>query len=333
MPHSFLYCPILRTKAGEAAALEYLVPWQRDRIFPIFRVTQRPPATFAAKLAAGWVGRRAALDGMFSFRSGGATADFDAVFQAMSAVGVLVIPSTIINAPATYLASVRAKIGQNAPGLVLRCRLNELANAVAYATSQGWSPSDVDLVVLIGSILEHDPAALAGPVAALISTHVSPGTWRSVAFGSSAAPKDFGSLNHGLNIVPRLDWQLWQGLPQNPAMPIHYSDFGTTHLDMTEPPSAAMASATVSVRYTTNADWLMIKGVRTNGPTGIAMPIQYQQHAITLASHPAFNHVVPCWADGKITAIASSLRGTGSRTTWVEIAMNRHFSVVTHQLP
>jgi hypothetical protein len=324
---------MLKTKAGEAVALGHLTDERKARIFPIFQVGENPPPTFAVRMATTWAGRAAALDGLFNFNLTGSTAHFDGVFNALAGHGIPVVPSLQINAPPAYLASVVAKVGQHAPGLVLRTNLASLPTAPAYAAAQGWPTGSIDLVVEVGHIAEFDPASLAAYVSTALATNVAAGLWRSVSLSSSSAPKDFGGLPYGVSVIPRRDWILWNGLVQPAGQRIDYSDFGVSHLDLTEPPGVAMARATVSVRYTAANHWVMIKGTSTNGPNGLPMGDQYLSHAQTLIARPDFNAIPPCWADDRIRAIAAGTSSPGGRSQWVEINTNRHLSLVAETLP
>lgn len=329
----YRYVPILKTKAGEAVALDNLLPQQKDRIFPLFCIGETAPGTFSARVATAWSGRVLALDGIFNFNFSGSTASFNSLFASLVAAGVLVVPSVELGAPQAYLTAVQAKVGSSTPGVVLRAPLGSVANAAQYAATCGWPTQIVDLVVQLGHIAEFDPGTLAGYVNGSLGGSVAPGVWRSVTLSSSAAPKDFGGLSAGVNIVPRRDWALWNNVAQPVGQPIDYSDYAQSHLDLTEPPGYAMAKATVSARYAGQQHWVMVKGRPTTGQNGLPMSSQYRSHAILLTARPEFGGVPNCWADARITAIANHTSTPGGRAQWVEIGTNRHLSVVVAQLP
>jgi len=141
-------------------------------------------------------------------------------------------------------------------------------------------------------------------------------------------------------LVPRLDWRLWQNVSPLVSGPLDYADYGTSNPDMADVPPYVMGNATVSVKYTLDNDWLMVKGRPTSGRTGLPMAGQYFSHATTLHGTAGFGGVPGCWADTRITQIALRMpalggraRTSGSRTSWVEISMNRHLSLVCDRLP
>ncbi|PYE98917.1 T4 beta protein [Rhizobium sp. PP-F2F-G38] len=329
----FAYRPMLKTKAGEAVALGQLSQHQKDRIFPIFQVGENPPPTFAHRLSTNWQGRGAALDGLYNYNFTGLTAGFDTVFNALVAAGIPAIPSIDIAAPAAYLQSASSKVGVAAPGLVLRTNLGSLSGALAFVGANGWSPAEVDLLIEVGHIAEFNPSTLAVYISAAINTQIVAGVWRSVTLSGSSAPKDFGGLTSGVNIIPRQEWILWHAISHPPGQQIDYSDFCVSHLDLAEPPGYAMARATVSVRYTALQHWVMIKGRATTGPNGLAMGDQYRSHAQALVARPEFNGVHPCWGDTRISGIANGTSSPGGRSQWVEINANRHLAFVAANLP
>jgi hypothetical protein len=329
----FTYRPMLKTKAGEATALLHLVATEKDRIAPIFHVAETPPATFAARMAAAWAGRTCFLDGTFNFNGSGSSTDFDNTFLALGTGGIPVVPVIEIGAAQGYNHAAYAHLNQFGAGLMLKCTPGTLPSAVNFAQQMQVPQSQIDLLVDAGHISEYDPVSFAGYVSHILQTNLPGASWRSMTLGSSAAPKDFGQLGLGTTIVPRTDWLMWSNLIQTPTLPIDFADFGISHRDLTEPPGVAMASATVSVRYTVADNWVMIKGRRTTGATGVPMGNQYRAHAQTLIARPDFGGLPACWADQRITAIATTSISAGGRAQWVEINANRHFSFISNTLP
>ncbi|WP_439626482.1 beta family protein [Shinella sp.] len=328
----FTYRPFFKTKAGEAVALGQLSHAQKDRVFPVFQLGETLPGTFHQRVVERWGPRPLALDGTFNFNFTGSIAAFDHLFGALAGSGIPVIPSLSIGAPIPYLNAVLPKVNVAGPGVLLRSDLGNLPNASQYAQQQGWPTGTVDLVVEVGHIAEFNPATFAGYVNAVIGANVGVGTWRSVSLSGASAPKDFGGMPQGVNIIPRQEWALWNNIQQIQNRPIDFSDYGVSHLDLSEPPGFAMARATVSVRYTCPNYWIMLKGYATKGPRGIPMSTQYSAHATQLTQRPEFNGVHPCWGDDRISAIARGA-SPGGRSQWVEINTNRHLSLVTQSLP
>ncbi|PDT64283.1 hypothetical protein CO683_39215 [Bradyrhizobium ottawaense] len=316
----FIYRPMLKTKTGEATALLQLAPAQRDRIEPVFHVGEKPPANFAARMAAAWSSRRCFLDGAFNFNVTGGPQNFNSILRALVAAGVQVIPVIEIGAVAAYNQAARSQIGRGGPGVMLKCTPSQLPGAIGYAQQQlQLAQTDIDLLVDAGHVAEFDPVSFAGYLGSILQASALGTPWRSVTLASSSAPKDFGQLGPGVTIVPRIDWLTWRQLPQGDR-PIDYADFGISHRDLSEPPGVAIAAATVSVRYAVDDNWVMLKGRRTTGASGIPMGDQYRAHARALVRRPDFGGLPGCWADQRISAIASNPGvSAGGRPQWVEI--------------
>lgn len=327
------YCPILRTKAGEVAALSHLPSSSLARLLPVVRLNATPAKTFVASMASAWSGRVAALGGGYNFNLTGSASTYRTMFRALGDSGVNVIPSVDPNASGGYLSAVGALIGRYAPGVVVRTDLNNLPTIGGWVSSNGWSSKDCDLLIWLSHIAAIDPPSLQAAVTSAINKHVpSFSAWRSVTLAASSAPKDFGTLPFGRSLVPRREWQLWASLA--PAFSrLDYGDTGHVHPSLDDPPGVAMARATVSVRYTIDDHWIIIKGSPTTGKTGKSMGTQYLSHAKALVKEAEFDMLPACWADDEIKKIAAGTRTPGSRQTWVGLSFNRHISHVVDRLP
>jgi hypothetical protein len=328
----YRYVPLLRGKAGEATALFQLTAAAKDRMFPILHLPAAVPPAFSTRIGHAWAGRRLGLDGLFNFDATGSGAAMVAVFNALVAAGVTVVPSVEYGAPLGYM-NVVAPLAQAAgTGLVVKVRLGQLGTVVAWLAGGGWQPQSVDLVVVAGHIADFGAGVLDQLVVHSLQNLPQPQAWRSVTLAGSAAPKDMSNLGLGPNVVPRLDWHLWGAAHALPFQ-LDYGDHGIAHPDMTEPPGYVMGNATVSVKYAMDNDWLILKGRPVSGNNGIPMPTQYVGHAQALAGWAGFGGVAGCWGDARIGQIVGGHGTPGSRQTWVEIGVNRHLSLVADRLP
>lgn len=327
------YRPLLRTKAGETTALRHLTPGAKQRIMPVFHMTGKIPVRFAPGLIHAWAGSTVALDGHYNFGVTGAMTDFQSLFRELAAGGVSVLACAEVNAPPPYLQAVKSLAGKN-PRMIVKATLRQLPGAIQWARSEGLLTSNIDLLVYAGHVTDIGVDALEPVVRTLLTSNIpKPLPWRSVTLGGSAFPKDMGSLNFGRNEVPRLDWELWRRVYKHASFPLDYADCAAGHPDLQEPPGVAMARATVSVRYTCDDKWIVLKGKPITGQTGQPMDQQYRAHAKTLKRDAEFGGVAGCWADERIKQIDAGTIKSGNRTTWVEIAANRHISLVADRLP
>lgn len=330
---TYRYVPLLRAKAGEANALFNLTPAAKDRMFPVVHLPVTVPTTFSTKLGQAWAGRRLALDGLFNFDANGSAIDMQTVFAALMAAGVTVVPCVEYGAQVGYLNVAGGLANGAGSGLVVKTRLGHLGAVQGWLANAGFPPAQVDLVVVAGHIADFGDGVLDQLVVHTLQNFPQPEIWRSITLAGSAAPKDASALGLGANMIPRLDWTLWQNTHAVVPFKLDYGDHAISHPDMTEPPGYVMGNATVTVRYALDNHWLILKGRPVSGNTGVPMPAQYLGHAQTLVARPDFNGLVGCWGDDRIVQIAAGAVSPGSRQTWVEIGVNRHLSLVADRLP
>src|SRR5689334_12126485 len=107
----YRYVPLLRSKAGEAEALQNLLPTHKSRLYPLIHVSEAPPPTFARRTSQAWATRPMAVDGMFNYGNTGSLQDFNTVFANLGAGGVNVVPATECDAPPQYVAGIVPMIG------------------------------------------------------------------------------------------------------------------------------------------------------------------------------------------------------------------------------
>ncbi len=329
----YRYLPMLRSKAGEAIALTNLSVSAKDRLLPVVHLVHNPPASFATVIGAAWTGRPLALDGAFNAYVSSSTTQFSQTLNTLRAAGVQVEPSIDVGAAGAYLAAVKSAVGKHQPGLVVKTKLGQLPSAHGWVTAQGWASGDVDLVISLGEIADLDPSLLAPVVATELSKSIAgAGIWRSVALSATSAPKDMGQLAAGQNLIPRHEWEVWQRVVGHLSW-VDYSDYSTLNPELTDPPGYVMAKATISVRYTIDNDWLVLKGKATTGKSGQPMSAQYRAHAKTLVAHPSFGGLAGCWGDDRISQIAKGLLSPGNRSQWASYVASRHLSFIADRLP
>ena len=323
---------MLKTKAGEVVALENLQPATKDRVLPILHITTSVSPRFAPGMGAAWTNRPLAVDGSFSFNTSASTAPYSALIRALRQNGVSAYPCIASDADPRLVAAAAALVG--AEGVAVKTSLLNLPQVAAWIQGQGWMPANVDLIVSVGHVAGMPTAMLAQLVSTALLQNVGANSpYRSLTLAAASAPKDHGDLPRGRSDVLRSDWELWQATAPNVPFQLDYGDYGTGHPDLTEPPGVAMASATVSARYTGHTHWLVVKGRSTRGAHGLPMPQQYLSHANHYLADPQFGNLPGCWADDRIAQISVGAIRPGNRQTWSEIAANRHIEIVVSQLP
>jgi hypothetical protein len=334
----YRYVPLLRTKAGEAIALQQLTSAAKARILPIFHLVANPTPKFAPRLIAAWGSLPIALDGAFNFGAKASTTDFISMFNGLRQGGVSVIPSIECDAAPQIITAVQSLMRRATPSLVVKATLRQLGHVANWVALQGWQQIDVDLVIVAGHVANYDSDEFESYVVHALQNRLpNSNSWRSITLASSAAPQDYSALPIGRSDVPRLDWQLWQQAHQQVGYHLDYGDYGIAHPNLTEPPGVAMVNASVSVRYAIDDHWIILRGNPQSGPRGQPMRDQYRRHARALRADPQFDKLAGCQGDSRVVQIATqpptSTAPSGSRQTWVEIGVNRHLSLVADRLP
>lgn len=328
----YRYLPFLKAKAGEIVALENLTPSARARVLPLIHIGETLSPNFGKRMAAAWTSHPLAVDGAFNHGSSGSVTSFVALIQELRNKGASVMPCVGVSDPINYVNAALAAKDEN--GIVVKATLATLNSSYGWVSQHGLVPGEVDLVIDLKHIAAIDPQTFSGYVlSVLLQGAQALNAFRSVTLASAAAPKDHSSLAYGANLVPRTDWTLWLATHPHSPVKLDYGDYSTGHPDLTEPPGVAMANATVSARYTLDADWLIIKGRSTGGINGQPMAVQYISHAALISANSNFGGVAGCWADSRVQHAAAGGQGVGSRGKWAEIAANRHISLVADRLP
>lgn len=329
---TYQYTPILRAKAGEISALHNLTVAAKQRIKPYMQLCSEVPGSFVAKFPAAWQ-NEVALDGLYNFDRTGSTTTFSGLLTDLRSAGVKANPVVPMNADKRYVKAAAGFVNAANPFVTVRATLSDLRHVGTWVSSSGWSRSNVDLVIVAGQTGGLVVKDFAGYVGHALKGLPTPGAWRSVTLASSAAPKDTSLLQRGRNTVPRDDWTLWSAVAPNVSFDLHFGDYATSHPDLEEPPGVAMGKATVSAKYTIDGEWVILKGHATTGVNGAPMGDQYLQHAKALMKEANFGKIAGCWGDQQIIGIATKATTAGNRTTWAEIAGNRHLSLVADRLP
>lgn len=331
----YRYVPVVRTKAGEADALGNLSSTARAKIFPLIRMTDSIPISFASKLAANAPGTPISLDGTYNHSITGTAAPYIALFNQLGSLGFPIIPVIPLHGDPVYITAATSLVDSFGQGFILHISLAELQYLPTFlANNPNRDPNSIDLLIDAGGMSEHNPTHMANYVAHTINATISQNhPWRSVSLYSWSAPKDVGQLTPGRNDIQRRDWQTWTRTYQNVNFQLGYSDSGHVHPSLENVPGYAMANATVSVRYALDDIWIIHKGVPTTGPNGLDMGIQYRNHANTLINDPSFGGLLGCWGDSRIQHYAHTTGGTGGRGQWAAILLNRHLSLTADRLP
>lgn len=352
--------PILLSKKGEIVALQYLAQNVKDEISPVIEIVQAsiekkekqksgPPKIvykedLEAFLKTHWsfFGNQIVFD--FSLFPNIATKidDVEKLIISLLKSGVNIIPAIQINSNSEYVKLVKT--------LIREYRVN-----VCFRTSEGSGGFDNfkdETTKLMQEISVADPARILllldlgyatkdkvnifGTIGkmSIRSLPHQVSKWLDVVLASSSFPENLGQLRVSSNchLLPRHEWTIWNNVKKEVDLgDVKYGDFGTKHPFFEE----ANFAGTISIKYTTEENFLVFKGVKTEEHhDGHG---QYITHCQKLTKMQEYSGKDFSWGDLRIHEISlenikDDERKTGSSTTWVQISQNHHVTLLHHLL-
>jgi len=155
--------------------------------------------------------------------------------------------------------------------------------------------------------------------------------WRRVVLAAASFPENLSDVDaETASTIPRLERELWQRIrkrPGNLRTDLAFGDYAIAHPVPTELDPRTMRMS-ASIRYTTEADWLIVKGrnVRQYGFD------QYYKLCKYLVTRPEYSGADYSWGDWYIQECANANLGPGNATTWRKVGTNHHLTLVAKRL-
>lgn len=344
------YVPILKGKEGEFAALETLGNDLAAQIMPVIEIptvpydyaSERPSRTVeehianvSDRLRRCWGDRPVYLDVPWADDNDGAS-PLGVALRRCEVGGVQAVPVVSRrSAPDAIRAAARCA-QENRVGVCVRLFVDDFEEDVDIDadTRRLLAPFrdvDCDLILDLADISNSsNPAQLVAR--SMFSMIPARERWRRVILAAASFPMDLSDVNAATTTtLPRREWQLWRSLQRRPSgLPqqgIIYSDYAIAHPFPREiDPRLMVMSA--SIRYTTNEDWLVVKGrnVRQYGFE------QYFDLCRVLVGMPEYFGPAFSWGDGYIAGCAAHDVGPGNATTWRKVGTNHHITVVVRAI-
>lgn len=345
------YVPILKGKEGEFAALETLQDDVSDRIMPLIEIptvpydyaNERPSRSIeehitnvSERLRRCWDNRPLYIDVPWANDNEGGPAPLDVAVRRCEAGGIQAVPVVsrratpeAIQAAARYSQATRS-------GVCVRLFVDDFEEDIEIEgdTRRLLAPfgdSICDLVLDLADISNSsNPVQLIAR--SIFNMMPARERWRRVILAAASFPVDLSDVDAATTTtIPRREWQLWQSLQRRrtglPQQGIIYSDYAIAHPVPRElDPRIMIMSA--SIRYTTDEDWLVIKGrnVRQYGFE------QYFDLCRTLVERPEYRGPTFSWGDQYIERCAARAIGPGNATTWRKVGTNHHITVVVRAI-
>ncbi len=321
------YVPILKTKAGERAAIRTLKAASKPHVTPLFELHPHASTNevdhakdVAKKLAADWgTGNRCFVDSMYI----SSAAAFLAFFDEARGLGLQVIPVVHTTSGLPLLQAAQQIHGADNRGVMIRCEASGIAGvgaALPSLTSFLAIPrNQVDL------LLDYERRAMALPTDVPQIPNIA--DWRTFTAASGVFPPSLAPLPlYAWQPTVRHCWHTWLAALAGPlARKPTFSDYGTRSPG--KPPAGGEPS--VNVRYATAADWqVQLGGKVKDGRSTDIYPICANLITQHWYSGPAFSS-----GDSTFHDVASHTSpGPGNSTSWVQWSLNHHLEFVSNQI-
>lgn len=340
------YVPILKVKQGEKAALAQVADALAPRITPLLEIVERTDGKSVDKhIETAFKGLsdavssypRCFIDTHEIEADGPAAAQ--TVFSRAKAAGLVFAPVTGV----TRTADVGPALEHREHGLVLRLsraefEAGQLPSAIpAFLGTHGLSPSEIDVIVDLGAAEEMIVDGIAALTKAFLADVPNHQDWRTLTVAACAFPVSMGGVErHAHDLVERADWLAWRDhlhllrgtLVRLPT----FSDYAIQHPLGVEGFDPRIMQVSATVRYTTNENWLLIKGESTRSvPPSSQFPL--------LATRLVYGHLqqhfagaAHCRGCQAMKAAADGAPGYGSAGVWRRLGTVHHLEAVMQGL-
>lgn len=349
------YVPVLKGKLGEFGALRNMrqdekclvtplveippIPWDHENDQPAKSVDMHL-SKIDRLLAKSWgVHHPLFLDFLWigeKERMSDGTHPMENLFARTRNGGLKVIPVTALVRGDDYQDACRRIAARDHRGVCLRIQsedfeLPDLESEVAEILKRvGLSVGEVDLLLDLGSLDSGVNPQTVKDVVSRIRSLPYLNKWRSFAISATGFPVDLmGLLPLNISPVSRSEWRLWRSIIKTstvPRMPV-FGDYAIAH---PQPPEVdpRIMRASASIRYTTDDDWLILKGqnLRDYGYD------QFHDVSDTLVNSGEYSGPEFSWGDWFIGECAGRRSSSGNLTTWRAVGTSHHISFVLRQV-
>lgn len=340
------YVPVLKVKGGEKRALQRIPQIHQSRIVPLLEIVERkPPKTRSAHLDTAFTNlaetvrpySRCFLDAREIAADGQAGAAD--VFQRASDAGIIFTPVTGISRKADVVPA----LAHRANGLALRLTRAEFEQGGltrrinAFLSAHGLTPEQSDLIIELGAVEDLIVEGIEALTDAFMAEVPDHQRWRTFTVSACAFPKSMGGVQRDSHaFVERADWVAWknhlygrrEGLQRLPT----FSDCAIQHPAGVENFDPRTMQASASIRYTVEAEWLLIKGQGTKSKRPGEQFPALARKLVSGNFRSNFLGQGHCSGCASMRAAADGAPKLGSLGVWRQLGTTHHISVVTQAL-
>ena len=337
---NFIYFPVLKTKQNEFLAMSELDEKIKNKIKPLFILTQdkcRERATsLSNNLNNRWASREVFIDicQVTNFNIN----QLDHVTAIFSDLVNNNIPFT----PVIHLDNPN----QIAINYTIQNRISS-AVLVKIRNFPHFTPSDLqqlisslsnvtDIILDFGSDVATNKVSHSSNISTCInhiSGYISPSI--NIIITGSSIPSELPRNNYiPFGMEPRTEWLgFYDYYPpsvsqNNSNNPIIFSDYSITHPDEAEP--LGYVNPNAKIRYTISDSYLFAVGYQVHShPSGFG---QYHEMARDIVNSSHFMGGSYSWGDKYLYDCSTQMCGPGNMGSWVKVGHNHHITFVTRQI-
>ncbi|MBZ9715555.1 beta family protein [Deinococcus multiflagellatus] len=341
-----MYMPVLKVKGGELSALKAS---QVELLSPLLELVPPKPAddpakviqTRAKEIARAWR-HEIRVDVLQFVAAVGEVLPsgvhvLDALDTALMSHGVPLIPVTGLGRTATFQTAAAGVAARRGRGAALRLQASDLQRpglaqgyALQAATDLGLPATGIDLILDLQGVAPATMASLATAadhtLTALYATPTGAAApaWRACYVVAGGYPVNPSGVAPGsVTPLPRADWQLWS----THTFPVAtvYGDYG---VDSPAFPGTG-GRAFSNIKYTTDQDWLFIRGINVTMPGGRS---QFLANCKILTARPEFKGAAFSKGDTFIANTCTAGATQGNPQQWRAAMYSHHIAFVLDQL-
>lgn len=340
------YIPILRWKRGERVGVQHLTQAAKARVAPMFLLGSEQfkikaatktaaavaaPLAFAQEISQSWGAGVFFLDCSSLSPLPGQPHPLVLIGGSLRAAGLAMIPVANLGATPLYMAAVQNVDSLDNRGVCLRIDMQEAFSVSNWLHQWPIPTGRTDLVIDFGENVST-AAALGGLLDTMFQSINVHGVWRSVTLAGTSMPQNFTGFTAGQHLIPRVEAQLWNRLTALPlSYQLDFGDFASVTTGVT--PTNIAWGYPINAKYTLPNHFLILRGVKTTGPSGIDMDIQLRGHATAIGAYSQRHRVAHCWGDDTIDNIALGTAEPKGLEHWVQLSVNRHIELMNAILP
>ncbi len=353
------YVPILKGKMGELSALKVLGETNKASLTPLIEIPPIPLKIlkdktrvrktldehldgFVLDIFRSWANqdRPLFLDTVWiqddSIMSGG-NHFLRYIFNDAHQIGLKLIPVTSFDHRNEFQVEVSKIISNDKNGVCLRLDYNALLredfiNQLDLLLSIfKIKASDIDLILDFRNVLDDQRTIIIKIVESVLSSLPYVNEWRTLTFACTSFPIDLSNISRNtVTLISRAEWKIWCELARNKnklkRLPT-FGDYGIAHPEIIDYDPLLMQTS-ASIRYTTDEEWLILKGASTKRYTFS----QFINLSKLLIKRTEYCGSSFSWGDNYINDCANKKVTTGNLTTWRKVGTNHHLTFVTNRI-